>query len=65
MLARLMDGDAEAARSIYASMESLSEILMGFDVKDSVAPVRRKQDICRGIMEKSRGDLAAARIMGL
>jgi len=63
MLSRLMDGDADGARRIFATMEGLSEMLMGFDVKDSVVPVRRKQDICRGIMEKSRGDLAAAKIM--
>jgi translin len=63
MLARLMDGDADGARRIFSTMESLSDILMEFDVKDSVVPIRRKQDICRGIMEKSRGDLAAAKIM--
>ena len=44
-------------------METLSDSLMDFDVKDSVVPLRRKQDICRGIMEKSRGEMAAARVM--
>jgi translin len=36
---------------------------MTFDIKDSVAPLRRKQDIARGIMERSRTDLATAKIM--
>ena len=63
MLDRLMADDLEGASSVFSSMEALSDTLMGFDVKDSVAPVRRKQDICRSIMEKSRGELATAKVM--
>ena len=63
MLGRLMDDDTDGAYAIFSVMETLSDSLMDFDVKDSVVPLRRKQDVCRGIMEKSRGEMAAARVM--
>ena len=63
MLTALTEGDFERARTIFSTMERLSDDLMSFDVKDSVAPVRRKQDICRGLMDKSRGEIATAGIM--
>ncbi len=60
MLTRLMDGDTVAARSVFDTMETVAEIVLGFDVPDAVAPLRRKQDIARGLMERSRSDMAAA-----
>ncbi len=63
MLTALVDGDVERAETLFKTMEDLSDALMTFDVKDSVAPIRRKQDIARGIMDRSRTDLATARIM--
>ncbi len=65
MLTALVDGDVERAESLFRTMEELSDALMTFDIKDSVAPIRRKQDIARGIMDRSRTDLATARIMKL
>lgn len=63
MLTALMEDRLPDASAIFSSMEMLSDALMGFDVKDSVAPLRRKQDIARGIMDRSRQDLATAKIM--
>ena len=63
MVTALMDGRFDDALRIFGTMEELSDALMTFDVKETVAPVRRKQDVCRGIMEKSRSELATARIM--
>lgn len=63
MLTSLMNGDYDSAMRIYLKMEELTDALMAFDVKDSVAPIRRKQDIARGIMDRSRTDIATAKIM--
>ena len=63
MLDRLMKGNLPEATRIFSKMEELCDVLMTLDIKDSVVPVRRKQDIARGIMERSRTDLATAKIM--
>lgn len=65
MLTALMNGDMDRAVSIFNKMEELTDALMIFDIKDSVAPIRRKQDIARGIMDRSRTDIATAKIMKL
>ncbi len=63
MLTALIKNELDKATSIFESMEALTDALMGFDIKDSVVPIRRKQDIARGILDRSRSDLATARIM--
>ena len=63
MLTALINDDLARAEELFATMDELCDALMTFDVKDSVAPLRRKQDIARGIMERSRTDLATAKMM--
>ena len=63
MLDRLMKGDLQEATRIFSNMEELCDALMTLDIKDSVAPVRRKQDIARGIMDRSRTDITTASMM--
>ena len=63
LLDRLMKGRTEEASAIFSRMEELADVLMVLDVKDSVAPVRRKQDIARGIMDRSRTDMTVAVMM--
>lgn len=60
MLTALMSGDVDKARGLFDIMETLYESLNTLDIKEVVAPTRRKQDIARSIMEKSRSDLTAA-----
>lgn len=60
---RLMDGDLEDARRYFGVMEEICEELMVLDVPDAIAPVRRKQDIARGIMDRTRSDMTTASIM--
>ena len=59
----LMDGDLDSARKAFGFMEEISDQLMSLDVPDAVAPIRRKQDIARGIMDRTRSDLAIATVM--
>lgn len=63
MLTALIKDDLEKATTIFGSIETLTDALMGFDIKDTVVPIRRKQDIARGILDRSRSDLATAKIM--
>ena len=63
MLDRLMKGDLPEATRIFSKMEELCDVLMTLDIKDSVVPVRRKQDIARGIMDRSRTDITTASMM--
>ena len=62
-MTRLMDGDLDGARSVFSRMESIHEQVMLLDVPDAIAPVRRKQDIARGVMDKTRSDMTTASIM--
>lgn len=63
IMTRLMDGDLDGARSVFSRMESIHEQVMLLDVPDAIAPVRRKQDIARGVMDKTRSDMTTASIM--
>ena len=63
MLDRLMKGNLPEATRIFSKMEALCDVLMTLDIKDSVVPVRRKQDIARGIMDRSRTDITTASMM--
>ena len=59
----LMDGDMDGARKYYDMMEEICGQLMLLDISDGVAPIRRKQDIARGIMDRTRSDMTTAAVM--
>ena len=62
VLVRLMDDrDAEAER-LFGCMEEMYGELSMFDVPDAVLPIRRKQDIARSVVEKTRSDLFTAKM---
>lgn len=58
-----MTGNLAAAQSVFGRMEEMGDALLSLDVPDAIAPIRRKQDLARGIIEKSRTDLATALVM--
>ncbi|MBR2092501.1 MAG: hypothetical protein IJ904_00360 [Candidatus Methanomethylophilaceae archaeon] len=60
VMSKLMDGDLEGARHLFSLMEDVHEQIMQLDVADPIAPVRRKQDIARGIMDRTRSDMLNA-----
>ena len=62
IVTKLMEGDTERAKALFAAMEAIAEELMLFDVPDAVCPVRRKQDVARGIVDKTRSDLLSAEL---
>ena len=63
VMTRLMEGNIDEAKLRFGQMEEIYNAVMSFDVRDSVAPIRRKQDIARGVMEKTRSDVANAIVM--
>lgn len=51
---------AEADRALKM-MEDIHELLMGFDYPDAILPgMKRRQDMVRGVLERTRGDLTTA-----
>jgi translin len=56
----LRKGDLGEAEDCLALMEGLFSALVLFDYPDAIAPVKHKQDVARGLIEKTRGEVAVA-----
>jgi len=59
-LRQLMEDDIEEAKKTLKLMEEFFSALMTFEYPDAMVPSRRKQDVARGVVEKSRGELVLA-----
>jgi translin len=59
-LDELKSGNVEKANELLEKMEDIFTALMRFDYPDAILPVRRKQDIVRSLLEKTRGEVAVA-----
>jgi translin len=59
-LSALMAGDTERARALLEEMDLIYDFLMRFHYPAALAGVRRKQDVARSLIEKTRGELAVA-----
>lgn len=62
IVTKLMNGKTDDAFSLFSVMEEMCEELLMFDVPDAILPIRRKQDVARSIVEKTRSDLMAAKL---
>ena len=60
VLVRLMDDRYDDAKRLFSCMEEMYHELSMFDVPDAVLPIRRKQDIARGVVDKTRSDIFTA-----
>jgi translin len=56
----LRAGKVETAESYLEKMEIFYETLLRFNYPNAVVSIRRKQDIARSLVEKTRGELAVA-----
>lgn len=63
VMARLAEGDLNGAKEIFSIMEEIHEEIQMLDIPDAIAPIRRKQDIARGLMDKTRSEITLASIM--
>lgn len=59
-LDHIRKGEVEKASGYLEVMESLYEFLMRFHYPNSLVAIKRKQDIARGVLEKTRGEVAVA-----
>jgi len=59
-LDRLRAGDVEAAAENLQKMEEIFDALLRFDHPNAIVPLRHKQDVARGLLERTRGELAVA-----
>ena len=60
VLDSLRKGEIEKASNYLDIMEDLYLILMRFNYPNAIVNIRRKQDIARGLLEKTRGEVAFA-----
>jgi translin len=59
-LEKLREGDVDQAKIYLEMMEEMFLVIMRFDFPDALIPIRRKQDVARSLLEKTRGDVAVA-----
>lgn len=59
-LEALREGRNDDAVRFLVMMEEMFLILMKFDYPDAIVSIRRKQDIARSVLEKTRGEVAVA-----
>lgn len=55
----LREGRCDDAEGMLDSMDLLYTALSGFDSPDAILPVRRKQDVARSLVEKTRADVTS------
>ena len=63
ILACLRDDDLERAKELFSSMDEMGDDILGLDIPDAIVPIRRKQDVARSIIEKTRSDIANATML--
>lgn len=56
----LMKDNVKGAERMLGKMEDFFAVLMTFDYPDALVATKRKQDVARSLIEKSRGELAMA-----
>jgi translin len=54
----LKEGRMEDALQYLEMMEDMYQVIMRFDFPDALVAIRRKQDIARSLVEKTRGEVA-------
>ena len=59
-LDELKSGKVEKANRYLEKMEDIFTELMRFDYPEAILPLKRKQDIVRSLLEKTRGEVAVA-----
>ena len=59
-LDRMRAGDVAAAGRFLEMMEDIFDALLRFDHPNAIVPLRHKQDVARGLLERTRGELAVA-----
>lgn len=56
----MLEGDAGRANEYLKLMDRIYDAIMGFDYPSALVPIKKKQDMVRGLIEKTRGELVVA-----
>jgi translin len=59
-LEHLRQGDIKLASAYLEKMERIQDALMRFDYPTALVALKRKQDVARSLIEKTRGEVAVA-----
>ncbi len=59
-LNNLIAGDVDKARSVYDHMKELSSLIEGFVYPSGMIQLKKKQDMVRGIIDRTGGELSTA-----
>src|SRR6266581_1993351 len=59
-LDQLREGHVEQAARYLEIMQDIYDALLRFDHPNALVPLRHKQDVARGLLERTRGELAVA-----
>jgi len=60
VLELLREGETQKANEHLDLMEKIYDSIMRFDYPSALVPIKRKQDMVRSLIERTRGDLAIA-----
>jgi len=63
LLSCLMRNELKEAKKMFDHMEVVCDAVMSFDTPDAILPIRRKQDVARSLMERTRTDITNALLM--
>ncbi|MDR0790987.1 MAG: RNA-binding protein [Methanomassiliicoccaceae archaeon] len=63
LLDHLMNERMREAREVFDKMEIVCDAVLSLDVPDAILPIRRKQDVARSVMERTRTDITNALLM--
>jgi translin len=53
-------GEPKEADEYLSMMEDIYDVIIRFDYPSGLLPIKKKQDMVRGMIEKTRGELAVA-----
>ena len=56
----ILNGDSKESQQYLSIMEELYDAVNQFEYPSGLLPIKRKQDIARSLVEKTRGELAVA-----
>jgi translin len=56
----IRSGEAKEADNCLNMMEEIYDVIIRFDYPSGLIPIKKKQDMVRGLIERTRGELAVA-----
>ncbi|MBN1860622.1 MAG: RNA-binding protein [Candidatus Thermoplasmatota archaeon] len=56
----MLEGNTTKANEYLKFMDRIYDSIMGFDYPSSLIPIKKKQDMVRGLIEKTRGELVVS-----